>query len=48
MAKKLNRYYKKSCKKLELNYMRLIKVYGDKLENLLDTDTKTLNFESVS
>lgn len=44
-AKKLNRFYKRSCKALEWNYIRIAKTYGGALRNLVDQDSVNSNTE---
>lgn len=44
-AKRLNRFYKRSCKALERNYIRIEKLYGGALQNLVERDSAISNTE---
>jgi len=46
-AKKLNRYYKKCCDRLEKNYMHIERVYGRKLTLLVEHDTEISNIDFI-
>lgn len=44
--KKLSKYYSKSCKELDRNYTRLIRLYGGSLQNLIDRDKQDLTYNN--